>query len=154
MILNLVILTNQPIWLFPMIQVSRVACFGLIYWRFRPSSVLPARGVERLLLSTWLGYIGSGVILAIAYRLAAGWATAIELNVYPLVAALTGMAFVVLGSSYWGRCYAFGLAFYGLALLMHVDLRWSPIEFGFTWSAVLIIIGNRLRNLGKGNSRI
>jgi hypothetical protein len=86
--------------------------------------------------------------LAIAYRLAAGWATAIELNVYPLMAALTGMAFVVLGSSYWGGCYAFGLAFYGLALLMHVDLRWSPLEFGFTWSAVLIIIGNRLRNLG------
>ena len=43
MILNLVILTNQPIWLIPLIQVSRVVCFGLIYWRFRPSSVLPAR---------------------------------------------------------------------------------------------------------------
>jgi hypothetical protein len=150
MILNLVILTNRPIWLIPMIQVGRVACFGLIYRRFRPSGVPPARGVERLLLSTWLGYIGSAFILAIAYRLAAGWATAIELNVYPLVAALTGMAFVVLGSSYWGRCYAFGLAFYGLAVVMHVDLRWSPIEFGFTWFAVLIIIGNRLRNLGKG----
>ena len=70
------------------------------------------------------------------------------------MAALTGMAFVVLGSNYWGLCYAFGLAFYGLALLMHVDLRWSPLEFGVTWSAVLIIIGNRLRDLGKGNSRI
>jgi len=154
MILNLVILTNQPIWLFPMIQVSRVACFGLIYWRFRPSSVLPARGVERLLWSTWLGYIASGFILAIAYRLGAGWTTAIELNLYPMMAAMTGMAFVVLGSNYWGLCYAFGLVFYGLALLMHLDLRWSPIEFGVTWSAVLIIIGNRLRNLGTGNSRI
>jgi hypothetical protein len=154
MILNLVILMNQPIWVIPLIQVSRVVCLGLIYWRIRPSSVLPARGVERLLWSTWLGYIASGFILAIAYRLAAGWTTAIELNLYPLMAALTGMAFVVLGSNYWGVCYAFGLVFYGLALLMHVDLRWSPIEFGFTWSAVLIIIGNRLRDLGKGNSRI
>jgi serine/threonine protein kinase len=153
-VLNLVILTNQPIWLIPLIQLSRVACFGLIYWRFRPSSVLPARGVERLLWSTWLGYIASGFILAIAYRLGAGWTTSIELNLYPLMAAMTGMAFVVLGSSYWGRCYAFGLAFYGLALLMHLDLRWSPIEFGVTWSAVLVIIGNRLRNLGTGNSRI
>jgi Protein kinase domain len=154
MILNVVILTNRPIWLVPLIQVSRVACFGLIYWRYRPSGVLPARGVERLLWSTWVGYIASGFILAIAYRLAAGWTTAIELKLYPLMAALTGMAFVVLGSSYWGLCYAFGLAFYGLALLMHIDLRWSPIEFGFAWSAVLIIIGNRLRNLATGSSRI
>ena len=42
------------------------------------------------------------------------------------------------------------LAFYGLALFMHVDLRWSPIEFGITWFAVLIMIGNRLRKLGNG----
>jgi serine/threonine-protein kinase len=148
LILNLVILTNQPVWLLPLAQFGRVACFGFIYWRHRPSGVLPARGVERLLWSTWLGYIISGVIMALAYRLAAGWATAIELNLYPLMAALTGMAFVVLGSSYWGRCYAFGLSFYGLALLMNIDLRWSPIEFGITWTVVLIIIGNRLRNLG------
>jgi len=154
LVLNFVILTNQPIWLFPLIQVARVACFGLIYWRFRPSGVLPARGVERLLWSTVLGYIATGFILAFSYRLGAGWTAAIELNLYPLMSALTGMAFVVLGSSYWGRCYAFALAFYGLALFMHVDLRWSPIEFGITWSAVLIIIGNRLRNLGTGNSRI
>ena len=154
LVLNFVILTNQPIWLFPLIQVTRVACFGLIYWRFRPSGVLPARGVERLLWSTVLGYIATGFILAFSYRLGAGWTAAIELNLYPLMSALTGMAFVVLGSSYWGRCYAFALAFYGLALFMHVDLRWSPIEFGITWSAVLIIIGNRLRNLGTGNSRI
>ena len=33
MILNLVILTNQPIWLIPLIQLGRVASFGLIYWR-------------------------------------------------------------------------------------------------------------------------
>jgi serine/threonine protein kinase len=153
-ILNFVILTNQPVWLFPLIQVSRVVCFGLIYWRFRPSGVLPARGVERLLWSTVLGYIATGFVLAFSYRLGAGWTTAIELNLYPLMAALTGMAFVVLGSSYWGRCYAFALAFYGLALFMHVDLRWSPIEFGFAWFAVLIMIGNRLRHLGKENSRI
>jgi Protein kinase domain len=156
MILNLVILTSQPVWLLPLAQFGRVACFGLIYWRFRPAGVLPARGVERLLWSTWLGYISSGVIMAFSYRLAAGWATAIELNLYPLMAALTGMAFVVLGSSYWGRCYAFGLAFYGLALFMNIDLRWSPIEFGFTWFVVLIIIANRLRDLGgdgRGDSR-
>ena len=43
-VLNYVIVTDQPVWLIPVLQVIRVACFGLIYWRFRPSGVLPARG--------------------------------------------------------------------------------------------------------------
>ncbi len=154
MILNVVILTDQPVWLIPVLQIGRVACFGLIYWCLRPSSVLPVRGVERLLWSTWLGYIACGFILAMGYRIGAGWTTPIEVNLYPLMAAVTGMAFVVLGSSYWGRCYAFGVAFYALALFMHLDLRWSPIAFGVTWAVVFVMIGNRLRNMGTENSRV
>jgi Protein kinase domain len=154
LVLNALILTDQPVWVLPFMQVSRITAFGLIYWRFRPSGVLPARGVERLLWSTLLGYIATGFVMAFVYRLSAGWTTAVELNLYPLMAALSGMAFVVLGSSYWGRCYAFGAAFYGLALFMQLDLRWSPIEFGITWFAVLIMIGNRLRNLGSGTGQI
>jgi hypothetical protein len=153
-ILNVVILADQPIWLIPFLQVCRVICFGLIYWYARSTTVLPARGVERLLWSTWLGYIACGFILAMAYRLAAGWTTPVELKLYPLMSAVTGMAFVVLGSSYWGRCYAFGIAFYMLALLMHLDLRWAPVEFGATWAAVFVMIGNRLRNLAAGDNRI
>jgi serine/threonine-protein kinase len=149
MILNAVILADKPVWFIPLIQVVRVVGVGLIYWQFRPSTALPARGVERLLRSTWLGYIACGFTLAIAYRLAAGWTSGVELRIYPLMAAVTGMAFVVMGSSYWGACYAFGLAFYVLALLMNLDLRWAPIEFGALWTAVLITIGIRLRNLGS-----
>jgi serine/threonine protein kinase len=151
-LLSVVILTDQPVWLIPLLQVSRIAGFGLIYWWLRPTGVLPARGVERLLWSTWLGYIGCGFTLAMAYRLAAGWSARIEVNLYPLMAAVTGMAFVVLGSSYWGRCYAFGIAFYALALLMHLDLRWSPIAFGLAWAIVFVMIGNRLRNMASSAS--
>ena len=146
--LNVVIFTDGPIWLIPLIQAVRVALFGVVFWRCRPSNLLPSSSAERLMWSVWLGYMASSFVLAIAFRLGAGWATETELNLYPLLGALTGMAFIVLGSSYWGWCYAFGLAFYVLPLLMALDLRWAPLEFGTLWAVALVVIGKRLRRLG------
>jgi hypothetical protein len=85
----------------------------------------------------------------ISYRMTAGMAVELEGNVYPGFAVLTALAFTVLGSSYWGWCYAFGLAFWGLSFLMALDLRWAPIEFGTLWAVVLTIIGSRLHRLGR-----
>ena len=73
MILNVVILTDQPVWLIPAAPGQPSCWFRADLLALRPSGVLPARGVERLLWSTWLGYIACGFIMAIAYRLAAGW---------------------------------------------------------------------------------
>jgi len=50
--------------------------------------------------------------------------------------------------SHGGGCYAFAAAFFGLTLLMNLDLRWAPIEFGVLWAAVLTTIGFRMRRLG------
>ena len=77
----------------------------------------------------------------------AGWTPEVDLTMYPLIAAVTGMPFFILGSCYWGSCYAFAAAFFGLSLLMPFDLRWAPIEFGVLWAVVLGIIGFRMRRL-------
>jgi hypothetical protein len=42
-----------------------------------------------------------------------------------------------------------GAAFLGLALVMAADLRWAPLEFGALWAAVLLLLGARLRRLGR-----
>jgi hypothetical protein len=68
---------------------------------------------------------------------------------YPYYALFTGMAFFVLGSSYWGWFYALGAAFFALALVMVADLRWAVLEFGGMWTAALCLIGFRLRRLGS-----
>ncbi len=67
---------------------------------------------------------------------------------YPFSAIISGLAFFVMGSNYWGRCYAFGLAFWGLAVLMPLHLEWAPLEFGVLWSAILTAVGLHLRSLG------
>jgi hypothetical protein len=98
--------------------------------------------------SVWIGYVLTLYVVGFAHWiLAGGWVAGQEFKLYPPMAAVTGLAFFILGCSYWGWCYAFGLAFHALALLMTLDLRWSPLEFGAFWAVALVIIGMRLRRL-------
>ena len=87
------------------------------------------------------------LVIALHFRIVAGWTPEVDLALYPLFAAVTGMPFLILGSCYWGWCYAFAAVFFGLTLLMTFDLRWAPIEFGVSWAAALGTIGFRLRRL-------
>jgi serine/threonine-protein kinase len=144
-----IVLTNQPLLLVPAAQVGRLVCLGALFWRFRPTGLLPASAAERLMWAVWAGYMATCLVIAQTYRMVGGWDVALELNLYPMLAAVTGMAFLVLGASYWGWCYAFGLAFYVLAYVMTLDLRGGPLEFGALWAATLVVIGLRLRRLGQ-----
>ncbi len=63
-------------------------------------------------------------------------------------ALFTGMAFFILGSSFWGGMYAVGAAFFALSLVMLASVRWAVLEFGLLWSLALSVIGFRLRWLG------
>ena len=62
------------------------------------------------------------------------------------------MAFFFLGSSYWGWCYAFGMAFFAISVVMLFDTRWAVLEFGAVWTACLLIFGTRLRGLARERS--
>jgi serine/threonine-protein kinase len=125
------------------------ALMGVVFWRFRSGRLLPSSAAERQLWSIWLGYLAGGFIIWLIYReLNRGPATMSELTLYPTRAVLAGLAFFAMGGSYWGRCYLFGLAFFGVAALMPFYLTWAPLEFGLLWSATLLGIGLRLRWLG------
>jgi hypothetical protein len=67
---------------------------------------------------------------------------------YPFSAILTGMAFFVMGSNYWGQCYAIGLVFFGLAALMTFNLDLAPLEFGGLWGITFLLIGLHVRRMG------
>src|SRR5262249_36275292 len=73
-----------------------------------------------------------------------------ELIRYPFSALLSGLAFFVMGSNYWGRCYAVGLAFFAFAALMPLNLEWAPLRFGGLWAVTLLAMGLHLRQLGGG----
>ncbi len=53
-----------------------------------------------------------------------------------------------MGGSYWGRCYAYGLAFFGLAVLLpRVPEQYAPLGFGGLWTVALVSMGLHLRRL-------
>jgi hypothetical protein len=72
---------------------------------------------------------------------------------YPLFAITAGMAFFVLGSSYWGRCYVIALAFFALSGVMLLRLEWATLEYGVSWALVLVAVGRRLSRLGREHAQ-
>src|SRR5262249_19125917 len=144
---NLLILTRQPMALLGLVHATELALLGVLFWRSRVSSLRPTSTDERLMTAVWLGSVATLLVLALHFRIVAGWTPEGDLTLYPLIAAVTGMPFLILGSCYWGWCYAFAAAFFGLTLLMTFDQRWAPIEFGVLWALTLGIIGFRLRRL-------
>jgi hypothetical protein len=61
------------------------------------------------------------------------------------MAVLASMAFIVLGSSYWGYCYVIGAAFLAIALSMPAWLTGAPLAYGLAWAASLTTLAVRLR---------
>jgi serine/threonine protein kinase len=150
--------TNQPSWLVLASKVTQFVLIGLVFWQNRGSRLLPTSGPERELWTIWLGYLGAYAINVLVSRLLA-WHGFIatgpggehwgDLILYPYSAIVSGLAFFVMGSNYWGRCYAFGVAFWALAALMPLHLEWAPLEFGLLWSVTLTLVGLHLRRLGR-----
>jgi serine/threonine protein kinase len=126
------------------------ALMALVFWRTRRHHLLPTSAAERQLWSIWVGYLGAYVMLGLVGReLTRTERLLDELALYPMRALLSGIAFFAMGGSYWGRCYVFGLAFFLLAALMPLQLMWAPLEFGLFWSAILLLIGLRLRWMAR-----
>jgi hypothetical protein len=148
--------TGQSLLTVLVLEAVRVGLLLGLLLRFRPSGLRPTSAAERLMWTVWIGYVLTLYVLGLAYwiRIGLGWWTSEqELQLYPTIAAVTGLAYFVMGCSYWGWCYAFGLSFQAVALLMLIDLRWAPLEFGALWAMALTVIGVRLRRLASGQKR-
>ncbi|HEV3262915.1 MAG TPA: serine/threonine-protein kinase [Gemmataceae bacterium] len=146
----LLMTTEWPKEIHWVVRVGQFALMGLLFWRFRARTLLPTSTAERQLWSIWIGYLAAYVVLLLVSQELArqahrDWQ---EYELYPFSAVLTGLAFFVMGSSYWGRCYAIGVAFFGLAWLMTFGLIWAPLEFGMAWSLTLLGIGLHVRRMG------
>jgi serine/threonine protein kinase len=151
--------TGQPRGLVMLARACQFALIGVVFWHNRGRRLLPTTPAERELWTIWLGYILSYAAALLVTRSLAGLGPmggaldvperAQDLLVYPVSALLSGLAFFIMGSNYWGGCYAVGVAFWVLAWLMPRHLDWAPLEFGVLWSAVLTMLGLHLHRLGK-----
>ena len=104
---------------------------GLLFYYNRGSKLLPTTAAERELWTIWIGYFaGYFFIVVVVTRLLihcdvlqrtlSGRLPRYlkELLPYPFIAMVSGLAFFIMGANYWGRCYAFGVAFFVAAPLM------------------------------------
>jgi serine/threonine-protein kinase len=123
---------------------------GLVFARHRLRKLLPASAVERQMWTVWVSFlIGCVLISVIGWEMDKPDRPLDQMTFYPLWAILSGIGLLVMGSSYWGRCYAFGLGFFLLAVLLPLRLDWSPLGFGLLWSATLAAVGLHLLRLAR-----
>jgi serine/threonine protein kinase len=134
---------------FLLVRTVQFVLMGILFWRNRSRRLLPTSTAERQLWSIWIGYFIGCVAVVIAGRFPAFVPAedVFHTRQYVLWSLLAGLAFFVMGSSYWGRCYAFGLAFFLLAALMPWKLEWAPLGFGGLWAVSLLLLGLHLRHL-------
>jgi serine/threonine-protein kinase len=152
-----------PIWLRWVSGTIQFGLIGLAFWRNRPATLLPTTAAERQLWSIWIGYLLAFAVSVLIQEVSAALASAnrpVEermaaspWSLYPFSAVLSGLAFFVMGSSYWGGFYAVGLGFFVLAALMPFRLDLAPLEFALFWSATLVLVGVRLRRLNAADGR-
>jgi serine/threonine protein kinase len=152
--------TGQARWMVTASRCIQFVLLGSVFWYNRGARLLPTSSAERELWTIWIGYFlayGSSLLtiqMLSLYRVIQRGAEAPpqqyeELLVYPFSAVLSGLAFFSMGSNYWGRCYAIGIGFFIVAMLMPMHPEWSPLEFGILWTMALTALGLHLRGLGK-----
>lgn len=151
--------SGSPRWSIWICRALEFVLIGAVFWHHRKHNLLPTSVAERQLWTIWIGYLAATVVLfsvnrlLYAHEILAGGSEAprywLELCTYPAAAVLSGVGFFFMGSSFWGRCYALGVAFFVLAVAMTFRLDWAPFEFGVAWGTTLGIVGWRLRSLSQ-----
>jgi serine/threonine protein kinase len=132
------------------IRAWEVAAMGALFWIRRDVWYPPRGAPARQLAAVWLGYLaGSIVLLVVDYLQAPAGRPYDGLDAYPSMAVLASLAFMILGSSYWGYCYLIGGLFLVLAIALTAAPLVAPLAFGALWAASLVLLGRRLDRLAR-----
>jgi tRNA A-37 threonylcarbamoyl transferase component Bud32 len=94
---------------------------------------------EGHLMSLWGGYVMAVVVLWLA--IGAPFDRTVLTTFYPGLGVLTGLAYIVQGSVYWGRFYLLGAGHFVLAMLMQFTPDWAALEFGLLQGGSNLAIG-------------
>ncbi|NBO91382.1 MAG: serine/threonine protein kinase [Planctomycetia bacterium] len=149
-IVTLALCYDWPISAVGAAQYGRMTAFLLVLGAYRKWHWMPNGPIERQLWAVWGGYLVSCLAAGISVRLSLGFiATGVEKHIYPYFALLTALAFFAMSANFWGYCAVIGLGWALLSWVMVVDSLWAPLEFGTAWGIVLVLLGLRLRQLGK-----
>jgi serine/threonine protein kinase len=147
--LFILVQTKQAESLHWAIRLAQIALLGLVLRGKGDRSFFPRSSAERQLWSIWIGYTLAYLVAVVVLRGLAGPETWDALAIYPFSALLSGLAFFVMGSNFWGKCFLIGLGFFGLACLMPLWLEAAPLALGLWWSVALLALGIHVRRLSR-----
>jgi tRNA A-37 threonylcarbamoyl transferase component Bud32 len=150
---------DQPRMLIFACRFLQFIILGILFARYWGRRLWPKTAAERELWSIWIGYFFTYGIGIFATRTLSQLEVVthgpnapqhlMECLPYPFIALVAGLAFFVMGSNYWGMCYAFGAAFWVVAAIMPLHLAWAPLEFGALWTIALVWLGAHLQRLAR-----
>lgn len=133
------------------IRIVQFSLMAFVLWKYRHDWAGSLRSAGRQMGTIWLGFlIACHVVVGATFTVQWLQTQRVHfevLDVYPYLAAVSGLTLFITGSNYWGAGYVFGLAFFGMALLMPLWPLAAPLGFGLLWGIALLIIGLRLRRL-------
>jgi eukaryotic-like serine/threonine-protein kinase len=131
------------------LHVLQFGLMLLVLWYYRPKGLMPTSPAERQLWSVWVGYVLTCLVVSWQMRVMFGVDRVYQNVLYPVFCAITGLAFFVLGATYWGMLYVVAACFFALSALLLLDLSWGVLAYGGMWTLALLAIGLRLRKLGR-----
>lgn len=151
---------NAPRWSILSARTIEFILLICLFWHNRRNTqLLPTTSAERELWTIWIGYffamaatvVVTRVVRALDFIDPAPHAPPHfeEMLPYPFMSIITGLCFFVMGSNYWGRCYALGVVFFVLGAVMTFFLEWAPLVFGLAWAAALTGVGWHLRGFAR-----
>jgi serine/threonine-protein kinase len=135
-----------PIFFVKLIQVAVMLFIAL---RFRPRGESRLTAVERQIWSQIPAYF-AGFLAIVAVREFLGLKDK-ELPLAPLLAVLSGMVFITLGSTMWGWFYLWGGGFFALAVAISVYPEYGQLWLGTLWFVCLAVESLHLRWTRQAN---
>jgi Protein kinase domain len=132
---------SQRWWPIPLTKGIQIAVMLYLVARFRPVSERGLTGVERQIWCLVPAYYG-GFLTVLVLNAFLSW----TIPMAPILAVMSGMAFVTLGSSIWGWWYIWGGAFFALAVVMAVTgTSYGMLLLGLGWFTCLCASSVQLR---------
>lgn len=141
---------SRPLPWMAALRVMEFSGMTLVLWLYRTDWYPPRGRPARQLWALWLGYVVASFSISVVEHAMADPNRPFEYwKVYPHLAILSGLGFIMMGSSYWGYLYGIGAGFLLLALLSPLTPTLAPLLFGIAWGLSLATLARHLGQRGE-----
>jgi hypothetical protein len=114
--------------------VIQIALMLFLAVRLRPAREPGMTAAERQIWTLLPGYYGGFLALVLVNHFLAE-----PIPLAPILAVMSGMGFATLGATIWGWFYVWGLAFFGLAVLIVLCEPFGLTVLGAGWFVCLLV---------------